>query len=247
MQRRILPLSEQDTPGLLQALARVPDHGTPAAGSIRCRDCSRSRSRRWFRDRAASWRPSNGPPNCRTRRGIVSVQPATRSPLPGGCLTTAPVPGTDRYRRRRPRCCGVPLAPQPGGSDRGRQASDRGRRQDTARQWADRGPGAPAGRTGPGRTDRPGADQRCSTAPQTVQRELPRRWRQLAGHRGRDDRRRGRRIHRGVHWVPADRGPLRPRRHRAAPSTRLGITVLDLVIVSAGMRRRPCWRRIPRC
>ncbi|MEU4398065.1 transposase family protein [Micromonospora orduensis] len=25
MQRRILPLSEQDTPGLLQALARVPD------------------------------------------------------------------------------------------------------------------------------------------------------------------------------------------------------------------------------
>nr|WP_141908928.1 DUF664 domain-containing protein [Micromonospora sp. A202] len=42
----------------------------------------------------------------------------------------------------------MPLAAQPGGSDRGRQASDRGRRQDTARQWADRGPGAPAGRTG---------------------------------------------------------------------------------------------------
>jgi hypothetical protein len=35
---------------------------TRVAGSIRCRDCSRLRSRRWSRDPAGSWRSSSGPP-----------------------------------------------------------------------------------------------------------------------------------------------------------------------------------------
>ena len=35
MQQRILPLSKQDTPGLLQALARVPDPRDAAAGMRR--------------------------------------------------------------------------------------------------------------------------------------------------------------------------------------------------------------------
>ncbi|MFE9192746.1 transposase family protein [Micromonospora sp. NPDC007208] len=91
MQRRILPLSEQDTPGLLQAIARVPDprdaggriHPLPGLLAIAAVVSGSSRVVEiveWAADLPG-------------RRGSVSVQPATRSPVSGGCLTTAPCPG----------------------------------------------------------------------------------------------------------------------------------------------------------
>ncbi|MBQ0982804.1 transposase family protein [Micromonospora sp. M61] len=84
MQRRILPLSEQDTPGLLQALARVPDprdaggriHPLPGLLAIAIAAVVSGSSR-----------------VVETVKWAADLQPATRSPLPGGCLTTAPCPG----------------------------------------------------------------------------------------------------------------------------------------------------------
>ncbi|MET7951240.1 transposase family protein [Micromonospora sp. NPDC005324] len=93
MQRRMLPLSKQDTPGLLQALARVPDprdaggRSNPLPGllAIAIAAVVSGSSRvveivEWAADLPdAAW----------DRLG----EPATRSPLPGGCLTAAPCPG----------------------------------------------------------------------------------------------------------------------------------------------------------
>ncbi|MFI6785393.1 transposase family protein [Micromonospora sp. NPDC050276] len=93
VQRRILPLPKQDTPGLLQALARVPDprdaggriHPLPGLLAIAIAAVVSGSSRVVEIVKWAAHLPE--------RRGSVSAQPATRSPLPGGCLTTAPCPG----------------------------------------------------------------------------------------------------------------------------------------------------------
>ncbi|MBM0201649.1 transposase family protein [Micromonospora sp. STR1s_5] len=87
VQRRILPLSEQDTPGLLQALARVPDprdaggriHPLPGLLAIAIAAVVSASSR--------VVEIVNGPPTCRTRRGIVSVQPATQNHPPRSVAT----------------------------------------------------------------------------------------------------------------------------------------------------------------
>ncbi|WP_407667280.1 transposase family protein [Micromonospora zamorensis] len=84
VQRRILPLSEQDMPMLLRAIARVPEprdsggriHPLPGLLAIAIAAVVSGSSR-----------------VVETVKWAADLQPATRSPLPGGCLTTAPCTG----------------------------------------------------------------------------------------------------------------------------------------------------------